>query len=98
MDVDLHVVLINDFGVRASGIYTRLGPNLAAFEYNVSRLGKAWFEQEPTAVEVLDLIIHEFGHQYSGDHLSSAYHDALTRLGGQFTRLALDEPEWFSAV
>ena len=26
------------------------------------------------------LLIHEFGHQYSGDHLSEDYHEALCLL------------------
>jgi hypothetical protein len=44
---------------------------------------------------VNDLLIHEFGHEYSGDHLSSSYHDALTRLGAKMTELALTDPALF---
>lgn len=36
---------------------------------------------------VLELIIHEFGHHYSSDHLSSKFFDGLCRIGA---RLALD--------
>ena len=37
-------------------------------DFNVLRLGKRWFELG--ACEAVDrLLIHEFGHQYSGDHL-----------------------------
>lgn len=61
--------------------------------FNVSRLGKAWFEE--IGAKQLDLVIHEFGHEYSHDHLSDSYYKALTRLGGQSTRLALDHPELF---
>ena len=39
------------------------------------------------------LLIHEFGHQYSGDHLSEEYHEALCRLGARLKRLALEKPE-----
>ena len=39
------------------------------------------------------LLIHEFGHQYSSDHLSGEYHDALCRLGARLKRLALEKPE-----
>lgn len=45
--------------------------------------------------DVMDLIIHEFGHEFEGDHLSEGYYDALTRLGAAMTRLALDKPELF---
>lgn len=95
MAVDLDVVLIADFAVPASATYGRISARHAQFEYNVNRLGKAWFEQEPTSEKVLDLMIHEFGHQYSSDHLSSEYYKALTRLGAQFARLALTNPDAF---
>jgi hypothetical protein len=61
---------------------------------NLPRLGDAFFHSGITD-DVIDLIIHEFGHHYSVDHLSSAYHDALTKLGAQMTRLALTKPELF---
>lgn len=37
-----------------------------------------------------ELIIHEFGHHYSSDHLSESYHDALCKLGARFLRLWMD--------
>ena len=43
--------------------------------------------------EVDRLLIHEFGHQYSGDHLSEDYHEALCRLGAGLKRLALEKPD-----
>jgi hypothetical protein len=61
-------------------------------DFNLLRLGHLWFEQGPTE-EVDRLLIHEFGHQYCGDHLSEAYHEALCRLGAGLKRLALDKPE-----
>ena len=39
------------------------------------------------------LLIHEFGHDTSGDHLSDEYHEALCRLGAGMKRLALEKPE-----
>lgn len=62
--------------------------------YNVKRLGKSWFEKGIT-VNVDRLLIHELGHDWSGDHLSSDYHEALCKLGAQLKRLALEEPELF---
>jgi hypothetical protein len=62
---------------------------------NYGRLGRSWFSRPQTDVEVLRLLIHEFGHSISSDHLSSEYHDALCRLGAKLTNLALNEPEFF---
>jgi hypothetical protein len=60
--------------------------------FNLQLLSHCWFEQGPTA-EVDELLIHEFGHEYSGDHLSDKYHDALCRLGARLKQLALTQPE-----
>jgi hypothetical protein len=62
--------------------------------FNLFRLGHKWFEQGITE-EVDKLLIHEFGHQMSGDHLSEDYHEALCRLGAGLKRLALEKPEAF---
>jgi hypothetical protein len=59
--------------------------------FNVFRLGYAWFDQGIT-VEVDSLILHEAAHQYSGDHLSEEYHDALCRLGAKLKKLAMEKP------
>ncbi len=61
-------------------------------DFNVLRLDRGWFEHGATE-EVDRLLIHEFGHQYSGDHLSEEYHEALCRLGASLKRLALEKPE-----
>jgi hypothetical protein len=61
-------------------------------DFNLFRLGHKWFEQGVTE-DVDWLLIHEFGHQYSSDHLSGEYHDALCRLGARLKRLALEKPE-----
>jgi len=62
--------------------------------FNLGRLGHAWFNMGPNE-QVDELLIHEFGHHYSGDHLSEAYHDALCRLGARLATLALSKPELF---
>jgi hypothetical protein len=61
-------------------------------DFNLLRLGHRWFEQGPTE-DVDSLLIHEFGHQYSGDHLSEEYHEALCRLGARMKRLGLEKPD-----
>ena len=67
------------------------------FHFNMERLGKKWFEPENRA-NILDLIIHEFGHHYSGDHLSKKYYKAVTDLGARMTEWALEEPEAFDLL
>ena len=52
------------------------------------------FFTDPTAPEVVDLIIHELGHE-KGSHTERAYLDALTNIGGQLVSIALREPEFF---
>jgi hypothetical protein len=61
-------------------------------DFNLFRLGHKFFEQGITE-EVDQLLIHEYGHQYSGDHLSEEYHEALCRLGSKLKRLALEKPD-----
>jgi len=61
-------------------------------DFNLVRLGHKWFEQGVTE-DVDELLIHEFGHEYSGDHLSEEYHDALCRLGARLKRRALEKPD-----
>ncbi|MCH7751933.1 MAG: PqqD family protein [Planctomycetes bacterium] len=41
-------------------------------------------------------VIHEFGHEYCGDHLSSNYYDALCDIGAKLKQLAIASPEKFA--
>jgi len=68
------------------------GPGQLTF--NLGRLGHAWFDAGPRE-EVDQLLIHEFGHHFSADHLSEEYHDALCGLGAKLASLALNDPEFF---
>lgn len=63
---------------------------------NLGRLGHAWFNGfDSDPVRVIDLLIHEFGHEYEGDHLSENYYNALTLLGAKAVVLALRDPGLF---
>lgn len=55
--------------------------------FNKLRLGGDWFERG-ISDDVVQLLIHEFGHEYSGDHLSSEYHEALCRIGAKLFAVA----------
>ena len=64
---------------------------------NLAKLGHSWFDAFPANLqEVIDLMIHEFGHHDCSDHLSEDYYRALTRLGAKSTLLALTNPGVFS--
>lgn len=60
---------------------------------NLGRLGHRWFEGDLEAIN--DLLLHELAHEACLDHLSSKYHEALTRLGARMTGLALTDPALF---
>ena len=55
--------------------------------FNKFRLGSDWFERGITD-GVVHLLIHEFGHEFCSDHLSSEYHEALCRIGAKMFALA----------
>jgi hypothetical protein len=54
--------------------------------FNKFRLGAKWFEQG-ISEDVVELLIHEFGHEYSPDHLSDQYHEALCQIGAKMFSL-----------
>jgi hypothetical protein len=85
---DLKVQIFNNPTVSAIATY-----GSRTISFNVGRLGEEWFEGP---LEVINtLIIHEFAHEKSGNHLSEAYYDALTEIGAKMTTVALERPEIF---
>lgn len=60
--------------------------------FNLARLPAGFFDHGP-AEPLLSLLIHEFGHQYEGNHLSEKYYDALSDLGARLALLVLEQPE-----
>jgi hypothetical protein len=89
MGVKAVVTIANDFNWHFNGAYGKGGD----LTVNVARVGYKWFEG--SIARVNEFLIHEFGHEYSDDHLSSEYHDALCRLGGDLSQLILDKPLLF---
>ena len=63
--------------------------------FSSRNLARSWFDTNANLQGVVDLLIHEFGHEYSGDHLSDGYHHALTSLAAKGMILALKHPEVF---
>ena len=67
----------------------------AHLTFNVPKLGKTWFDLSKNSEKINDLLLHEFGHEYSENHLDAKYHKALTRMGARLAQLALTEPDFF---
>ena len=64
--------------------------------FNVASLGYKWFDRAPAETpEIAELILHEFGHWYSDDHLSAAFHESQSRMGAKLSVLALKSPSLF---
>lgn len=92
LDCDVKVTVANDIGWRFNAAYGK-----GQLTVNVAALGYKWFDPLPHEnAKVVQLLIHEFGHHYAGNHLSEEYHDALCNLGGRCTQLALTRPELFT--
>jgi hypothetical protein len=94
--VEVRYTLGNVGFAAAFGRGTSLLVSGATFTFNYRRLGRKWFDRDNRDEDLLSLIIHEFGHFYSGDHLAEEYHEALCDLGARMARLALKDPQIFS--
>ena len=94
--VSVEVLFIDDAAVPAKATFGPVGGRRCQLEFNVAHLGRKFFEGPPARPEVLELLVHELGHWFSGDHLAAAYHAALCRLAGLLVRLALQQPDLFS--
>lgn len=92
LGVTIEVRIANDPGWGFRATYGK-----SVLTLNAGDLGVEWFSLAAHDQDVLQLLIHEFGHHYAPDHLSSEYHEALCRLGAQVTRLALELPEMFAS-
>ncbi|MBI3372386.1 MAG: sensor histidine kinase [Betaproteobacteria bacterium] len=81
--------------VLEAGVHWLANYGVGELTINLGRLGKTWPEQGLTE-DVLGLLVHEFGHQYSGDHLAVDYHDALCRIGARLALTVSRDPTFLS--
>lgn len=68
-----------------SGALATYGRGHLQLFFNV--LGRNWFDLDTNKQKILELLIHEFGHYYSSDHLSSSYYDGLCKIGAKLIML-----------
>lgn len=63
---------------------------------NLLVLGHHFFDDHPSNLEdVLEVAIHELGHEYSINHLDETFHNGLCNLGARAAALALKSPKIF---
>lgn len=60
--------------------------------FNQGALGEAWFT-DPDAEKIIDLTIHELGHEYASNHLSEGYYRALSAIGSRAAIALAENPE-----
>ncbi len=60
-------------------------------DLNSPHLGRRFFESG-CSNDVLDLLIHELGHEYESNHLSEGYYRALTRIGARLALAVARDP------
>lgn len=62
----------------------------AGLHWNVTTLGKAWFDNWPQHLhKLLDIILHELAHSRADNHLDEDFHKACTALGGKLATAAI---------
>jgi hypothetical protein len=89
LGVSVNVTIANDIGWHFLGAY-----GSGSLTINIARAGRRWFDGPVATIN--EFLIHEFGHHFSGNHLSDEYHDGLCKLGGQLSQLALEQPDLFA--
>jgi hypothetical protein len=62
--------------------------------FNVGRLGKAWFDENPPGPKHLELILHELAHDRVKDHLTKEFADEVGRLAVKLLGKLLVEPNF----
>lgn len=77
----LHMQVVSDVSWPYAATYGRGGELIV----NLGRLGHRFFDAQGRDADIAraQLLVHEFGHEFSSDHLSSEYHDALCRIGAR---------------
>lgn len=92
---DIRVRIVNEVTWRFNATY---GPD-GVLTLNLGALGSAWFDKPATdPVAMIDLGIHEFGHEIESNHLSENYYDALTLIGARTAVWLAGDPRVLSTL
>ena len=78
------------------GISTAAEYGNRVLTFNVSKLGTKFFDK-PVSNRVLDLVIHELGHEF-GMHTEKSYHQAISKLGAELTMIGLKDSKFFNNI
>lgn len=88
LNIDVTVQFVDTKKATTLADYNRTNHTL---RFNVGRLPKNFFDN-PISVSVIDLIIHELGHEQES---MVEYHKLLTKIGANLTFIAFKEPKFF---
>lgn len=92
---DITVRIVNESTWRFNATY---GPD-GVLVLNLGALGSKWFEAPATdPVAMIDLGIHEFGHEIESNHLSENYYGALTLIGAKTAVWLAGDPRVLSTL
>jgi hypothetical protein len=61
--------------------------------FNVPKVTFKWADDDCVSQQMLDLIIHEFGHR-KGHHTEHSYHEALTAMGAWLAYKVMKNPSY----
>ena len=92
LDRPVNVVVVRKAGIHLAACWVNRGWEM---HFNLQRLGHRFFKAVASGdtESCNDLLIHEMGHFYESDHLSTGYYKALTKLGARMGNLALTKPQ-----
>lgn len=85
MGAEIDVAIASEAKWPYHATYGRRG-NGGRLTFNKGTLGEKFFAPGVSA-EINSLLLHEFAHHFSSDHLSSEFHDAVCDLGGKLAEL-----------
>ena len=83
-------VLMTEAGTNFSACYGSNPLGQRELTFNLTTLGQNWFSGPPETI--VDLVIHELGHELESNHLSDKYYHALTMIAGKLFVNAKDAP------
>ncbi len=93
LNIEISVKFVRDRDLTFSAQFSSHMFNGYVLTFNLASLPSYFFD-EPVSERTTDLIVHELGH-YGGKHTEGGYHKQITKLAGQLTMMALNEPEFF---